>query len=167
MGRFVSTHNLSGVCRVRGCVCEIMALTRSSVARDLIPHPWRERDVLNSWTFLHNCCAADSFCSNMEAWLDVKGRLKLTQTETSSLPVSPQPLRVKSYLRHHTGSSGWVCSAMSDGLLQLSSACLARWMFSHSERLFLISIPGRGRQTIGTSAQLKDVQPTKLLDAPS
>lgn len=112
-----------------------MVLTRSSFAWDLIPHPLRESSA-EQLKVLHNCCAAGSFCSYMEAGLVVKGsssvRMKVTPAETSSLPVSLHPLRVKFYLGHRTRSSGWVCNShvadcsavdCIDGVLQLSSVC--------------------------------------------
>lgn len=84
-----------------------MVLTQSSIAWDLNPHPLRESST-EQLKVLHNCCVADSFCSYMEARLVVKSsssvRMKVTPTETSSLPVSLHPLRVKFYLGHRTRS---------------------------------------------------------------
>lgn len=87
--------------------------------------------------------------------------MELTPTETSSPPVSLQPLLVKLNLCCHTRASGWLCSSgvaldrlvvgCIDDMLQLSSM----WFHSNFpfKRRLLPNIavaPQLGGQTIGT-----------------
>lgn len=65
-------------------LCGLIVWTRSSAARDLIPHPLESS--AEQLKVLHSCCAPNSLCSYVEAWLVVKGSdrvgMTLTPTET-------------------------------------------------------------------------------------